>query len=365
MLAVRETDRTRAASRPDRENAWLSGFAAHVLAAVLILAGAYALWRLADVLLLLFGAVLIAIALRGLGGLLSRLCRLAEAVALGIVLLMVTVGFAAMFWFFGSVIADQFADIAGSLPAGVNSIAARLHAHPYGHQVIVHAQDVNLSQITGPLLAAIGVAMSALARAVGLGVIMFVTAVYLAAQPRLYRRLALGLVPPAQRAIAERLFDRAADTLRHWLLGQLVVMLTIGTLSGLGLWALGVEAAFALGLVGGLLTFIPYVGAVLAAVPAVLVALAHNGVESALWVVLMYVGAHFIEGNFITPLVQREATAMPPVLALLSTVAFSVLAGPSAVLLAAPLTLFLLVAIEVIYVEHTLGERGPLHGGCP
>lgn len=64
-----------------------------------------------------------------------------------------------------------------------------------------HAQSVNLSQITGPLLAAIGVAMSALARAISFGAIMSVIAVYLAAQPRLYRRLVLGLVPPAQRQL--------------------------------------------------------------------------------------------------------------------------------------------------------------------
>ena len=93
----------------------------------------------------------------------------------------------------------------------------------------------------------------------------------------------------------EQLLDDTADILRHWLVGQLVVMLTIGVLSGIGLWALGIEAAFALGVVGGLLTFIPYVGAVLAAVPAILVALTQGPVQ-ALSVVLMYMGVHFVEG---------------------------------------------------------------------
>ena len=127
-------------------------------------------------------------------------------------------------------------------------------------------------------------------------------------------------------------------------------MAVIGTLSGVGLWALGIEAAFALGLAGGLLCFIPYVGAVLAAVPAILVAQAQGPIY-AFSVVLMYVGVHFVEGNFITPLVQAEATALPPVLSLVSIVAFSVLIGPSAVLVAAPLTLFLIVMVDVLYVE--------------
>ena len=132
-------------------------------------------------------------------------------------------------------------------------------------------------------------------------------------------------------------------------------MLTIGTLSGLGLWALGIDAALALGLVGGMLTFIPYVGAVLAAVPATLIAFT-QGPGYAVLVILMYVGIHFVEGNFITPLVQAEATSLPPVLSLLSVVVFTILFGPAAVFLAAPLTLFLLATLEVVYVEQVLEE---------
>ena len=70
----------------------------------------------------------------------------------------------------------------------------------------------------------------------------------------------------------------------------------------------------------------------------------------------MYAGVHFIEGNFITPMVQTEATSFPPVLAILSTIVFGVLFGPLGVLLAAPLTLLLMAAIEVLYVQRGLGE---------
>ncbi len=132
-------------------------------------------------------------------------------------------------------------------------------------------------------------------------------------------------------------------------------MLTIGALTGIGLWLLGIEAAAALGLMGGMLCFIPFVGAILAAVPATLVALT-QGPGYAASVVVMYVGVHFVEGNFITPMVQAEATSFPPVLAILSTVAFSLLVGPVGVLLAAPLTLFLMATVEILYVQQALGE---------
>jgi predicted PurR-regulated permease PerM len=106
---------------------------------------------------------------------------------------------------------------------------------------------------------------------------------------------------------------------------------------------------------GGLLCFIPFVGAILAAVPATLMALT-QGPAYAIAVICMYGFVHFVEGDFITPMVQAKATSFPPVLALLSTLAFSILLGPIGVLLAAPLTLFMLVALEVLYVQEGLGE---------
>ena len=112
---------------------------------------------------------------------------------------------------------------------------------------------------------------------------------------------------------------------------------------------------------GGLLCFIPFVGAILAAVPATLVALTQGPIYAGS-VILMYLGVHFIEGNFITPLVQAEATSLPPVFAILSTVACSLLLGPSGVLLAAPFTLLLLTTVEVLYVQKGLGEAPETDG---
>lgn len=113
------------------------------------------------------------------------------------------------------------------------------------------------------------------------------------------------------------------------------VLSAIGLLTGVGVWLLGIEAAFALGLMGGLLCFISFVGVILAVVPVTLVALTQGPVYAGS-VALMYIGVHFVEGNFIPPLVQAVATSLPPILAILSTVACSLLFGASDVLLAAP-----------------------------
>ena len=340
---------------PSAKDPDLRGFVARAIVALGIGALALALWQLADVLLLLFGAILIAIGLSAATHAISAKLRLARSVALAGVVCVVTGACAIVLWFFGATAAGQLTDVVRQVPAGISVLADRLRGHPFGRQALEQAQEIDFSGATALFARSIGNIARALSRMITFAVLTFFLAVYLSAQPSRYRRICLRLVPPERRPLTERLFERIASTLSRWLLGQAVVMVTIGTLSGLGLWALGIEAAFGLGLLGGLLTFIPYIGAILAAVPATLVALA-QGPAYALSVIAMYIAAHVIEGNIVTPLVQAEATALPPVLSLLATVTFTILFGPSAVLLAAPLTLVLLVTVEVLYVEATLGE---------
>ncbi|GAB0113910.1 heavy metal translocating P-type ATPase [Acidisoma sp. C75] len=324
----------------------LTAFAGRALVILLIGALALAAWRLADLGLLLFAAVLMATGLRGAAKALVRVAPIGEAGALGIVVLLLLAMLAGCFWLFGSVVAAQLDELARQIPLGLRAVTDRLGAQPLGRFALEQAQGIDLGNLSAWMAAALGRAARILVRDLAYGVLTFFVAIYLAAQPDLYRQLCLRMVPPGAGSRVSTLFDRIAHVLRRWLLGQLVVMATIGILSGVGLWALGIEAAAALGLVGGLLTFIPYVGAVLAAVPATLVALTQSPTDAAL-VILMYMGVHFVEGNFITPLVQAEATAMPPVLSLLSTIAFSILFGPAGALLAAPLTLLLLLSVEV------------------
>lgn len=337
----------------------LGDFTRRILVVVLFAALALGLWQLADLLVLLFGAVLIAIGLLAAMQWATRLTGIGDMAALAAVVLLFVGALSLALWFFGTVVAGQLDELVRQVPAGLRMAAERLQAHPYGRYAIEHARGVDTLGVTGWAASALATVARGLTRGIGYAVLTFILAIYLAAQPDRYRRICMRLVPSGYRTRLERLFDEAARILRRWLLGQLVVMVTIGILSGMGLWALGVEAAFALGLIGGLLCFIPYVGAVLAAIPATLVALT-QGPGEALSVVVMYVGVHFVEGNFITPMVQAEASALPPVLALLSTVGFSILIGPSAVLLAAPLTLFLMIAVDVLYIEQTLGEPGAI-----
>lgn len=333
----------------------LGKFSKRLMVVALFVALSLAAWRLADLAILLFGAILIAIGLRHGAVRIGKWARIGTAAGLAVTVLISMAALAGALAFFGNVAAGQFGELTRQVPKGVGIALTWLQQQPYGPYLLTQMRGIAPADVTGAAGRLVTSAVETTLTTGGYAILVFLVAIYLAAQPELYRRLLFRMVPPSARPATARMYDRTGYILLRWLLGQFVVMMTIGVLSGVGLWALGIEAPVALGLVGGLLTFIPYFGAVMAAVPATMVALTQSPLDAA-WVIMMYAGVHFIEGNFITPLVQAEATALPPVLSLLSTVAFSILFGISAVLLATPLTLLLLVAVDVFYVEGILGD---------
>ena len=339
----------------------LTAFVGRLLVVLVIAALAVALWKLTEVVVLLFGAILLAIGLRAATRTVSRMIRIGESFALAGVVAIGTTAFGAAIWVFGTVVATQWDEVLHIAPAALRVLVDRTNGNPYGRQLLDQVRELSIVGTTGWATSFVTAAAASLTRGLGYAVITFFVAIYLAAQPHRYRHFCIRLIPPTHRHTTEHLFDLVGDNLQRWLIGQLVVMSTIGLLTGIGLWLLGIEAAFALGLMGGLLCFIPFVGAILAAVPATLVALTQGPIYAGS-VILMYLGVHFIEGNFITPLVQAEATSLPPVFAILSTVACSLLLGPSGVLLAAPFTLLLLTTVEVLYVQKGLGEAPETDG---
>jgi predicted PurR-regulated permease PerM len=321
----------------------------------LMAALAYVSWRLADLAVLTFGAVLFSIALNAAAAAIARRTHAPHALSLTIVVLLGLAAVGLAMTLFGSIIAGQIDDLMKGIPQGFRIVVERIQASPFGRYALEQARSFDIAGSTGWIASSLALFARSALQALAYAFLVFFLAIYLAAQPTWHRRMLLRLLPPRRQAALSRVFDATGDILRRWLVGQFIVMAIIGVLSGFGLWLLGIESAIVLGLVGGFLCFIPYVGAVIAAVPATLVALT-QGPSYALSVLAMYAAVHFVEGNFITPFVQAEATSLPPVLSLLSIVGFGILFGPGSVLIAAPLTLFLMVVVELLYVEETLGQ---------
>lgn len=318
-----------------------------VLAIVVV---ALACWRLIEALLLLFSAVLLAVALRGGAVRLHKLTGAPTGLCLSVVVMGLVVAVGGALWLFGSQIAFQYDEIVARAPGAAGAMIETIRAHPIGRYLVLGIEgsgaDSASSTITRALTGAVTASLAVLAYIA----LVFFGGLYLAAEPDRYRNGFLRLIPPERRRSVSRFLDDCTRILRRWLLGQLVVMLTIGVLPGTGLWLLGIDAAIALGLTGGLLCFVPYVGAILAAVPAVLMAFTQSPVE-ALYVALLFMGVHFIEGNFVTPMVEDRSVSLPPVISVFSTLVFSLLFGPFAVMIAAPATIVAICAVEAFYLD--------------
>jgi predicted PurR-regulated permease PerM len=192
-------------------------------------------------------------------------------------------------------------------------------------------------------------------------VLVGVAAVYLAAQPERHRAGALMLIPQALRDKVGSTFDNAGRALRLWLFGQLVSMTVVGVLATVGLYLIGMPSALALGFLAGVSEFVPLVGPALAAIPAILVALSEGG-TTIFWVLGLYLAIQQLENNIIMPLVHRRTVELPPVVTLFAILALGVLFGPVGVLLGAPLTVVLFVAVKQLYLRETLGERTDVPG---
>ena len=185
--------------------------------------------------------------------------------------------------------------------------------------------------------------------------LVFALALFLVWKPELYESGFLSLFPRDVRPRLGEVMDKVGEALWHWLNGQGVAMLSIGALTGLGLWLVGMKFALLLGIIAGLFQFIPYVGPFLSAVPGIVLALAQSPKE-ALYVAAVYMGVQFLEGNFITPAVLRSQASLPPVLTLISTLALGLIFGPLGFIIATPLTLIALVIYRELYDEMVLGE---------
>jgi predicted PurR-regulated permease PerM len=155
-----------------------------------------------------------------------------------------------------------------------------------------------------------------------------------------------------------------ATVLRRWLVTQLIAMVVIGTVTTIVLLMLDVKAAFALGILAGLLEFIPTVGPILSAVPAVAMGFLDSP-EKALYVGVAFWAIQFAENHLLIPLLMKGGVDVPPALTILSQALMAMVFGFLGLMCAVPILAATMVAVKMLYVEDVVGERVPVTNENP
>lgn len=341
-------------------------FATKALIAVLVAAGIaflfFLLWADSSIFLLAFGAVLFSNFIRGLSAPLSRLLKVPLFISvIAVIAALGGITYLA-FSLLAPHVATQATELGQKLPSALHHIGENIDKNPLGAEILRRMPSLRellgggtfLTEMKGIFSITFGVVIDAF--------IFFFVSLYLSFDPGIYIKGFLRLVPPGKRQRAAHVLDVLAVTLHRWLVGRLLGMALVGLLTGIGLKLIGVPLALTLGLFAALLTFIPYLGAIMSAVPAVLVALLDHPIK-VVYVIGLYLLIHTFEAYVISPMIQQHQVLLPPVVIIIAQILLGIHAGLLGLILATPLTAVVFVIIKMSYIEDVLGEKAGVPGG--
>ena len=183
--------------------------------------------------------------------------------------------------------------------------------------------------------------------------LIFFVGLFLAASPAVYRDGIIKLVPKRRRERIEEVLYAVGNDLWRWLIGRFGSMFVTGFGAFLLLWLIGVPMAATLGIVTGLLTFVPNVGAAVALMLAILCALP-EGLTTAGMVLAAYLALQLFESYVVTPLIQQQQVSLPPALLIAFQAIMGVLFGFHSAAVASPLLAATKKSVELLYVEDYL-----------
>lgn len=314
-------------------------------------------WLTAAVWLVVFAGVLLAVFLDGLARFVSRKTGLSRKLALGLVVVLLLTLDGLAIWLIGPQVAEQASALSDELPATMAQVREWLRGLPGGTEIAARlptsAEDVLTSGSAG-----FGQLRTAFSTLVGLfanGLIIVFVGLYLALDPGRYLGALAYLAPQRHRDHARTVLRSAVKALRAWLLGRIASMAIVGVLTAVGLMVFGIPLALALGLIAAILSFVPYIGPILALAPALMVALGEGG-NAVLTVLSIYLVVQLLESYLITPVIQDRAVSMPPALLITAQMMMGVLAGAFGIAVATPIAVVAVVLVQMLYVEDALGD---------
>lgn len=341
---------------PTESNGFSGRVVAAVLITLLIAAIAYLLWRGIHVLLQAFAGVLLALFLAALSEWVSKHTHLSYRWSLAVVVLGLLLLIGGLGYFLWNQISAQVSEMIPALQRSLERIKGDLEQYGWGQYLIEKAPGAASGLAEGGQLSKLTGFVSGMAGFLEAAIVIVIVGIFGAAEPDVYRAGLLHLVPPRYRPRVGQAIASIAFNLRHWLVGQVLLMLILGVTTAVGLGVIGIPLALILGILAGILEMVPYIGAWIAAVPAAMIALL-KGPQYLMYTLALYLFLHLLEGYVLLPLIQRRAVHLPPALTLVAQVLLGELLGILGLFVAAPLTVSAMVLLKMLYVEDTLGDQ--------
>jgi len=312
-----------------------------------------------EVILLLFGAILLAIFLHGLANIVRRYSRLSEGYSVLLVSALLVAVLALGIWLLAPSVSDQIKNLRGELPQSAQKVSQYLSNYGWGRAILEqlpsNAEMIEMVN-NSSFLSRVGNFFSSTVTILTNIALMILLAIYLASEPKTYIRGFTKLFPQERRKRVREILYEIGETLSWWLIGKGASMLFIGVLTWIGLSIIGVPLALTLGLIAGLLSFVPNFGPILSAVPALLLAFIDSP-TSALYVLGLFIFVQLIESNLVTPMIERQTVELPPVLTIVSQLALALLVGAVGLILATPILAVVMVLVQTLYIQDVLGDK--------
>ena len=312
-------------------------------------------------LLLIFAGLVVASMLDGGTRLIRRALPVPRGVALLIVVLLVIAFVGGVVYLTGVEIAAQAEQLRQTLETQANRLSGWLT------QLGIMPQAADLKGLAQQALGTVGRVTSFIGGAIGaLGsfFLVLVIGLFVAIEPRIYDRGLQWMVPMESRDQFAITLARMARTMRILLAGRLLGMLFEGVLTWILLSIAGVPMALLLGILTGILAFIPNIGAFVSGVLMVAVGFS-AGPSQGFWAIMIYFGVQTFDGYVLLPLVAKHTVDMPPALTVSSQILMSTLFGFLGLALADPIVAMIKVALERKSEQAVAAGIGPEPNGPP
>tara|TARA_R110002073_G_scaffold133122_6_gene280212 strand:+ start:10843 stop:11883 length:1041 start_codon:yes stop_codon:yes gene_type:complete len=313
-----------------------------------------------SVLLLVFAGLLFGVFINGLADFATRHTPLSYRTAFLLVVTVLLLMIGGGVYYLGAQMVQHVDELWSQLQTSLQDATERLRQYQFSKQYLPDSEQVQsmMSQQGDSAFSSLLGGLRSVGWAMTGAIVIFFIGAYAAYEPRLYCNGLIKLFPKERRGRVSDVLDQLRSALGRWIIGRVMSMTLVGILTAIGLWFLDVPLPITLGVVAALLTFIPNIGPLLAAVPQVLLAL-NVGTETAIYVIVFNLALQGIESYLITPMIQRHEVTLPPILTIAAQLWMGIIVGVIGIMMAAPLVVVLMVLIQMLYIHDRLGDPNP------